>query len=61
MNSSYYMNEISAHRAMSNIIQDRVTRYEDDITTLLDRIVALEAKIETLEQKIADLNDIEYY
>ena len=52
------MNSVSEHRAMSNMIQDRVTKYED---TLLNRIVALELKIKELEQKIADVNDIEYY
>ena len=46
---------------MSNILQDRVTKYEDNVETLLNRIVALELKIQELEQKIADVNDIEYY
>ena len=55
------MNSVSEHRAMSNMIQDRVTKYEDNIETLLNRIVALESKIQELEQKIADVNDIEYY
>ena len=55
------MNSISEHRAMSNILQDRVTKYEDNVETLLNRIVALELKIQELEQKIADVNDIEYY
>ena len=55
------MNGVSEHRAMSNILQDRVTTYEDNVETLLNRIVALELKIQELEQKIADVNDIEYY
>ena len=46
---------------MSNILQDIVTKYEDNVETLLNRIVALELKIQELEQKIADVNDIEYY
>ena len=49
-------------KAMSNIYhQDRVTKYEDNVETLLNRIIALESKIHELEQKIADVNDIEYY
>ena len=58
------MNSIAEHKSMSNIIdnrQDRVTKYEDNVETLLNRIVALELKIQELEQKIADVNDIEYY
>ena len=55
------MNSVSEHRAMTSIIQDRVTKYEDNIETLLSRIVALESKIQELEQKIAYINDIEYY
>ena len=59
------MNSITEHgyhKAMSNIYhQDRVTKYEDNVETLLNRIVALESKIKELEQKIADINDIEYY
>ena len=59
------MNTISEHgyqKAMSNIYhQDRVTKYQDNVDTLLSRIVALESKIKELEQKIADVNDIEYY
>ena len=45
------MNSISEHRAMSNILQDRVTKYEDNVETLLNRIVALERRIEELEKK----------
>tara|TARA_R100000278_G_C5392696_1_gene136717 strand:- start:69 stop:236 length:168 start_codon:yes stop_codon:yes gene_type:complete len=55
------MNELSEHRAMSSIIQNRVTEYADNMTMLLDRIAFLESKIKELEQKIADVNDIEYY
>ena len=46
------MNSISEHKSMSNIHQDRVTKYEDNLETLLNRIVALERRIEELEQKI---------
>ena len=45
------MNSISEHQAMSSILQDRVTTYEDNVETLLNRIVALEQRIAELEKK----------
>jgi len=48
------MNSITEHgyqKAMSNIYQDRVTTYSDNVEMLLNRIVALEQRLAELEKK----------
>ena len=45
------LTEHGYHKAMSSKLQDRVTKYEDNIEMLLNRIVALERRLAELEKK----------
>ena len=39
------MDSITEHQAMKNIIQDRVTTYEDNVDSLYKRIISLEKNL----------------